>query len=106
MHHKLSAKYYGPFEIEARVGKVAYRLKLPSTAAIYPVFHVSQLKLCHGTPVTAPVLLEKFSTRTLIAVLDRRLGRRNGRPVMNVLIQWSDGASDEATWEVYEDLIT
>lgn len=43
-HHKLSAKFYGPFEIEQRVGPSAYRLKLPISSRIHPVFHVSQLR--------------------------------------------------------------
>ena len=38
---KLGAKYFGPFPIIAKVGKLAYKLQLPSTARVHPVFHVS-----------------------------------------------------------------
>jgi transposase InsO family protein len=41
---KLVPKFLGPFKIAAVLGAVNYRLELPSTLQVHPVFHVSLLK--------------------------------------------------------------
>ena len=41
---KLSQRYYGPFKVLERIGEVAYKLDLPPSFMLYPVFHVTMLK--------------------------------------------------------------
>lgn len=41
---KLAPQYYRPFKVLARVEVMAYKLQLPETAKIHPIFHGSLLK--------------------------------------------------------------
>jgi hypothetical protein len=48
---KLEPRYVGPYQIIKKSGRVAYKLNLPrEMGAIFPVFHVSQLKKCLCIP--------------------------------------------------------
>nr|GEW93969.1 Ty3/gypsy retrotransposon protein [Tanacetum cinerariifolium] len=86
MHSKLTNKYFGPFLIVERIGKVAYRLDLPSYSQIHPVFHVSLLKLASGQP--GKIILIPTESRFRLQplkVLDHKMVKRGSRAAMKIL---------------------
>ena len=91
---KLSPRYYGPFTIVAKVGKVAYRLQLLEESQIHPVFNVSLLKKAMGTELvntTLPSLpREENRMEEPEAILDRRVIYNYGAPLIQVLVKWKE----------------
>lgn len=90
--HKLSPRFYGPFQISARIGKVAYRLALPPHCKIHPVFHVSSLKKRIGSATPLSPTLPQFDDHgeviwTPARVLDMAVVRQKKRSVTKWLIQ-------------------
>ena len=41
---KLKKRFVGPFKIEQKIGQQVYKLLLPETWKVHPVFHISLLK--------------------------------------------------------------
>jgi len=56
-NQKLVLRYCGPFPMIQKIEVVAYKLLLPPSARIHPIFHCSQLKLCKGEHLQPYVLL-------------------------------------------------
>ena len=98
---KLSARYFGPYQILTKIGLVAYRLDLPEGSRIHPVFHVSQLKQHVGPlPQQSPLpLVDETGVliKEPISIIDRRIGKRGGKAVTEVLVHWRNTFPEDAT---------
>ena len=95
----MGPKYAGPIQVIARVGEVAYRLRLPEGARIHDVFHVGVLKPFRGTPPTSEPVLPPLRHGRPLQRLERILRSELRRGIWHVLVEWSGMPASEATWE-------
>ena len=107
---KLGPKYFGPFQITAKVGSSAYRLQLPEGVAIHPIFHVSLLNKSIGphevVSVEPPTLEEEYQGESKpMAIIDRRVTYQGSLPLIQVQVQWNNRPPDDKTWEYLPELL-
>jgi len=106
---KLSPRFFGPFKILQRIGLVAYKLDLPPSSQIHPVFHVSCLKLKLGQHITPLPTLPPVSLAGEIkpepeAVISRRMIKKGARAVTEVLVRWKGATVEDDSWELLHNL--
>ncbi|XP_026458843.1 uncharacterized protein LOC113359420 [Papaver somniferum] len=94
----------GSFNVLAKMGVVAYQLKLPSGTRIQYTFHVSQLKPKIGVGVVAQTHLPSTDSNgqlqmTPDSVLATRSIQKNQQAISQVLVKWKGLTDFEATWE-------
>ena len=58
--NKLSPKYYGPYKVLQNIGAMAYKLELPASSRVHPVFHVSCLKKVIGEKIPIQKILSEL----------------------------------------------
>ena len=101
-HKKIGPKREGPFEITKVIGPVTYRLKLPTTWKIHPVFHATLLRQYKETdiyganfPRPPPDVIEGEETYEVERILKHR---KRGRSYQYYMA-WKGYPISEASWE-------
>ena len=102
--HKLQRKFCGPYKILEKIGAQAYRLQLPNTWRIHPVFHVLLLKQWRPSTlqqVPGEVELEDADQPQYFDVekiLRWRWNSKTRRRQREFLVLWQGYPVEEAEW--------
>lgn len=110
-HSKLSKRFYRPFQVEDRIGRVAYKLQLLEHSRIHPMFHCSILIPFHpsSSMIPKPVALPTSAMDNQLeicplAFLETRWDSTPSGPKQQVLVQWVGLALEDTSWEDWSDL--
>ena len=102
--HKLQRKFCGPYKILERIGTQAYRLKLPDSWRIHPVFHISLLKQWRESlvqQVPGDVELEDADRPEYFEIekiLRWRWSSKTRRRRREFLVLWQGYPTEDAEW--------
>jgi hypothetical protein len=106
-NRKLAPKRQGPFEITEVLGPVTYRLKLPNTWKIHPVFHAHLLtpyreNETHGPNYSKPPpdLIGNEEEYEIEAIINHKRFRNTRK----YLIAWKGYGTSENEWILERDL--
>ena len=99
---KLDVRRLGPFAIVELVGKSAYRLQLPPSMQVHPVFHVSLLELHVANtfpgrvvPPPLPTHVDGFPEFEVNKILSSKLLRGK----LFYLVDWVGYDGNDQSWE-------
>ena len=99
-NEKLGPKYFGPYPIAERIGKVAYRLSLPEEAQVHPMFHVSQLRKAIGPNNPTLPMPTALSAENEWRVTPQAISEfKPSSEGLLVRIHWQGLPGSEAMWE-------
>ncbi|GKC17203.1 hypothetical protein Tco_1013985 [Tanacetum coccineum] len=98
--------YIRSFKILARVGTLAYRLKLPKQLSrVHSTFHVSNLKKCFvDEPLAIPLdeiqIDDKLNfIEEPVEIMDREVKRLKQSRIPIMKVHWNSKRGPEFTWE-------
>ena len=87
-----------------KIGTMAYKLELPTSSRVHPVFHVSCLKKVIGENLPVQTILPELDEEGKIilepeAVTETRTRQLWNRSILEYLIKWKNLPTEYSTWE-------
>jgi hypothetical protein len=101
---KLDFKKLGLFRVIERVSSVNYKLELPKTSKLHPVFHVSLLEPAKGTAQVDRATDIQPEHDADIYNIEKILDRRISKGIMMYLVKWLDWDDIHNSWEPESNL--
>jgi len=83
---------------------MAYKLELPATSRVHPIFHVSCLKKVIGDKIPVQTILPELDEEGKIIlepeeVTKARTQQIRNRSISEYLIKWKNLPTEDSTWE-------
>jgi hypothetical protein len=102
---KLGPRFIGPYTVEQKVGNVSYKLALPETMQVHPVFHVELLREYKGPDFVPPPAIEcdDGTTKWHVETILKERGKGSRRHQM--LVRWEGFGPAWDTWEPRDVLL-
>lgn len=102
--NKLAPKYYGPYKVLQKIGSMAYKLELPATSRVHPVFHVSCLKKIIGDKIPIQTIFLEFDEEGKVILepeknYETRTKQLRNRVITEYLVKWKNPLVEDSTWE-------
>jgi len=87
-----------------KIGTMAYKLMLPASSRVHPVFHVSFLNKVIGDKIPIQTIFPKLDEEGKIilepeAIIDTRIFQLRNRSISEYLIKWRKLPAEDSTWE-------
>jgi hypothetical protein len=102
--NKLFPKYYVPYKVLQKIGTMAYKVELPTSSQVHPIFHVSYLKKVIGDKIPVQTILPELDEEGKIIlepelITETRIHQLRNRLISEYLIKWKNLPHEDSTWE-------